>query len=241
MNLNKQILRLRLKQSLASFTGKKIVAFVLSLVVLGVSFAPAVALAEDKGKDATPGARPGLLRFFEGNGRAAIGSGIVVSTSKGTNSLVVTKDSKNITINVSDKTQFRRRFWGKGTFDEIQVGDTVNVIGQWTDSSHTAINATLIRDLSIQKRAGVFFGTIKSISGSVWVMTTVNRGEQTVTVDSLTKLIDRKGQTINASDIKEGHRIRVRGLWDKTASTITQVTQVKDFDLPVKPTPMATP
>ncbi|HEX6977062.1 MAG TPA: DUF5666 domain-containing protein [Patescibacteria group bacterium] len=229
MNLN--------KQSLASFTGKKVAAFIVTLVVLGASFAPA-ALAEDK--DSTSGARPGLAKIFNIAAKAAVGSG--VAASKADNSFVVTKDGKNITVNVTDKTQFRRRFWGKSSLNEIQTGDTVNVIGLWSDDSHTTINARLVRDLSIQKRAGVFFGTVKSkTSDTVWVISTVNRGDQTVTVDTTTKLVNRKEETISQSDIKVGDRIRVKGLWDKSASTITQVTHVKDFDLPEKVNPTATP
>lgn len=217
----------------------KFTAVILTLIFGALVFAPSFALASDKDNDDKAGTRPGLLKMFENTGRAAIGSGVV--KSKGTGSIVVTKDGKDITVNVSDKTQFRRRFWGKGTFDEIQVGDTVNVIGRWTDDTHTAINAVLIRDLSIQKRLGVFFGTVKSINSSVWVITTMKRGEQEVTVSGTTKFTNRKDETINASDVLVGHRVRVRGLWDKTKSTITEVSQVKDFDLPVKPAPTATP
>lgn len=218
---------------------KKFILAIFTLVFGSLMFVPSFAMASDKGKEENAGTRPGLLRFFEKDGRAAIGSGVV--KSKETNSLVVTKDDKDVTVNVTDKTQFRRRFWGKGTFDEIQTGDTVNVIGRWADDAHTAINAVLIRDLSIQKRLGVFFGTVKSMNSNVWVISTLKKGEQEVTVNTTTKLVNRKGETISLDDVKTEHRVRVRGLWDKTKSTITEVSQVKDFDLPVKPTPTATP
>jgi len=32
-----------------------------------------------------------------------------------------------------------------------------------------------------------------------------------------------------------GHRIRVKGLWNNKNSTVTEVSHVKDFDLPVRP------
>ncbi len=214
---------------------KKITAVALSLVVAGAVLAP-VTLADNDTASPTSGMRPGLNRLFRINSRAAIGSGVVAS--KGTNSFVVTKDGKNITIDVSDKTQFRRRFWGKSSFGEIQTGDTVNVIGLWADDSHTTINATLVRDLSIQKRAGIFFGIVKSVNSNVWVITTLKRGDQTVTVDTTTKLVNRRGETISLGDVEVGDRIRVRGIWDKSASTITQVTHVKDFSFPM---PSASP
>ena len=202
--------------------------FVLGLTAMTVlAFAvPSLAMAEDN--TATPGARPGLLRqIFAKNGRVAIGSGVVASKSTG--ELTVTRDGKTYTVLVDGNTKFRRRFWGGGSLDEIQVGDTVNVIGKWTDDSHTTIQAVLVRDISIQKRAGVFFGTVTSLTSDGWVMATISRGNQTVTVSSSTKFVNRKGETISQADIKVGDRVRVRGLWDKANSTVTEVSGVKDF------------
>ena len=66
---------------------------------------------------------------------------------------------------------------------------------------------------------------------------TINRGSQTVTIDSITKLFDRKQSTIQQAAIVVGHKVRVHGLWNNTAKTITEVTVVKDFSLPIVPTP----
>lgn len=231
---------------------RKLVALIFTLVFGALVLSPTFALAADKGKSEVRGERaatiPGILKVFKTTGRASIGSGVVAS--KGTDSIVVTaKDGQEITVNVGEKTQFRRRFWGKSSFDEIQTGDTVNVIGRWTDDTHTAINAVLIRDLSIQKRLGVFFGAVKSMNNDVWMITTVNRGNQEVTVSSTTKFINRRDEKMTSKEVQVGHRVRVRGLWDKTKSTIREVTEVKDFDLPAKgsveptavPTPTPTP
>ena len=189
------------------------------------------------------GSRPGLFKkFFDLKGRAAIGTGTV--TGKSGTTLTVTKDGTSYTVLTDDKTQFRRRFWGKGSLDEIVVGHTVNVIGVWTDDTKTTIQAKLVRDLSVQKRFGVFMGFVKSLTGSGWVMGTVSekRTDQTVTVSSSTKFENRKGETIAQSDILVGHRVRVKGLWDREANTVTEVSQVKDFNLPVvSATPTATP
>jgi hypothetical protein len=68
-------------------------------------------------------------------------------------------------------------------------------------------------------------------------MTTVGRGNQTVTVSGNTRFIDRTGMGIGQNVILVGHRVRVMGLWDSKNNTITEVSQVKDFDLPAKSTP----
>jgi hypothetical protein len=62
-----------------------------------------------------------------------------------------------------------------------------------------------------------------------------------VTVSSSTKFVDRRGKTIAQTDVAVSHRIRVKGMWDNTNSTITEVTQVKDYSLPVKPAGTPTP
>lgn len=190
------------------------------------------------------GSRPGLLKkTFELKGKAAIGTCTVTGISGTT--ITCTKDGKTFTVLTDDKTQFRRKFWGKSSLSEIHNGDVVNVIGLWTDDSHTTIQAHLIRDTSIQKRFGVFFGTVTSLTADGWVMDTLRRGSQTVTVGSDTKFVNRREQAITKTDIAVGHRVRVKGLWDSKLSTITEVKQVKDFSLPPKasgtPTPTPTP
>jgi hypothetical protein len=169
-------------------------------------------------------------------------------TAKGSNTLTVSdKDGKSVAVNISGSTKIERRFFGKSTFDEILVGHTVNVVGKWNDENHTAIDASMIRDLSIQKRFGVFIGIVKTISGNTLTLETVNRGTQGVTLVSATKITNRKGETIPLSSVVVGHRIRVKGTWDRTNSTVTEVTQLKDYSLPMnpavtsKPTPVVTP
>ena len=178
--------------------------------------------------------RPGLFKkAFEL--RAAIGTCTITGISGTT--ITCTKDGKTYTILTDSSTQLRRRFWGKAALSEMQVNDVINVIGKWQDDAHTTILAKLVRDTSIQKRFGVFFGTVTSLTVDGWVMNTLNRGSQTVTVGSSTKFVNRKEETIAKTDIAVGHKVRVKGLWDKKNSTITDVTHVKDFSLPPKPTP----
>lgn len=164
--------------------------------------------------------------------KAARISGAVVS-SVGTNTLSVTKEGKNLTVDISANTQLRRKFWGKATLSEFAVGDQVNIIGMWKDEGQSEITARLVRDVSIQKRHGVFFGTVTAVNSAGWQMEALNRGNQTVNVGTETKFTDRKEQTINQTDIKVGNKVRVRGLWDSKANTISEVITVKDYSIPV--------
>lgn len=159
-----------------------------------------------------------------------------------TASITVDNGGTSVVVNITDKTQLRRKFWGKSVISEFSVGDTVNIVGKWTDDTKTVVNAVTIRNESIQKRNGVFFGEVKSLSSGGFVMTTIHRVDETVTIGTA-KITDRKGGTLTGSDIKVGDRVRVRGMWDSNAKTITEVKEVKDFSLPLKPspTPVATP
>lgn len=157
-------------------------------------------------------------------------------TAKDATSITVDNDETSVKVDITANTHFRRKFWGKSTLAEIVVGDSVDVVGRWVNEGKTEIKSVLIRDLSIQKRFGVFFGTIKTITGTGFVMTTIQIGDEVVTLDTA-KLIGRTGRLIKASDILVGHRVRVRGLWDAVNFTITQVSEVKDFTLPVVPSP----
>lgn len=157
---------------------------------------------------------------------------------KNGNTLTVTKDGVANSVLVDNNTRLRRRFWGKATLEEMSVGDLVNVLGKWTDEAKSTIQARLVRDTSIQKKYGVFFGTVTSLSP--FIMDT-HRGAQTVTFSTASKFVNRKGETMGQVEILVGHRVRVRGLWDSKLNTITEVAQVKDYSLPVKPSPTPTP
>jgi len=157
------------------------------------------------------------------------------------NTLTVAANNGNTyTVFVTEQTQIRRRFWGQAQLAEFSVGDNLNVIGKWKDDAKTQVEARVIRNSSIQKRFGVFFGTITGKTDSNFTMQTVSRGTQTVFFDSSTKFVNRRGEGMSYTDVQVGHRVRVKGLWDNKLNKITEVTQVKDFTIPaqgVTPTP----
>lgn len=153
--------------------------------------------------------------------------------SIGTSSLSVKDgDGKTYQVNILSTTNLVRAFGGKSSLSEFSVNDKIMVFGKFTDSTDTAINANTIRDLSIQKRWGVFFGQITVLNSNNFVMKTAERGNQTVYFGT-SKFVNRKEAIINYDDLKVGNRVRVKGVWDKTLNQISGVSQVKDFSLPV--------
>lgn len=71
-------------------------------------------------------------------------------------------------------------------------------------------------------------------------MTTIHKDNETVTIGSA-KIIDREENTLTASQIKVGERVRVRGIWDAKNSTISNVIEIKDFSIPALPTFFGSP
>lgn len=171
--------------------------------------------------------------------RAWVEKGTVTVISGST--LTVTKEGITYTVSTDANTIFRRRFGGKSQLSEITVNDTVNILGKWQNEEKTQILATHIRDLSIQKRHATFFGIVKTKTDTTLVLTTVTRGEQTITITTSTKLVNRKMEEIKMADIQIGHRVRVKGIWDLTSKSVTETTQIKDFSIPAQPSPTATP
>jgi hypothetical protein len=148
------------------------------------------------------------------------------------------EDGKTYQVNITEKTQLRRHFGGESSLSEFSVGDEVNVIGRYTDETKSIIEAVLIRNKSIQKRWGVFFGEVLSKEGNVLMIKTLNRGEIKVYVGDSTKIINRREESVSLNNIEIGHRVRVKGVWDRTLSEIRETNEIKDFSLP--PTPAKT-
>ncbi|MEK7565782.1 MAG: DUF5666 domain-containing protein, partial [Patescibacteria group bacterium] len=130
------------------------------------------------------------------------------------------------TVNISPNTKLLRKFGAKSTLTEFSVGDNVMVVG-------SSASASLVRNFSIQKRHGVFFGEI--ISLEPLIIKTLHRGNQTITLSSSTKYVNRQEAAIVFATLQIGHRLRVKGLWDSKLNTITEVAKIKDYSLPPLP------
>lgn len=178
-----------------------------------------------------------VVTFKNINKRGELPNVKVVSVDA--NSIIVDNGGTSVKIDLVTNTHFRREFWGKSDVSEISVGDTLNVIGRWKNEEKTEITAALVRDLSIQRRNGVFFGNVKAVTDSGFVMTTIHRSDETVVLNLSSKLIGRNGVAITRDDISVGDRVRVGGLWNNNKFTITEVNEVKDFNLPPHATPEA--
>lgn len=154
--------------------------------------------------------------------------------------LTVSNNGKTYLISIISTTNLRRHYFGKASFSEFQVNDLVDIIGTYVDDAGTTIHARLIRDVSIMKRRGVFFGTVSAKTDTTITLASKERGAQTITVSSNTRYLNQKGVATTIATINLGDTIRVRGLWDKANNTVTEVTEIKDFSKETTSTPIPT-
>lgn len=146
---------------------------------------------------------------------------------------VAGEDGKTYTVNITNETKLIRRFGGESRLNEFSVGNEVNVFGKFTDESQTTIDARLIRNISLQKRWGVFFGEVKVKNSDNFVIKTIKRGDQTVYFQNETKFINHKKETISYDNLQIGNRVRVKGIWDRSLNKITEVEEVRVFPAPL--------
>jgi hypothetical protein len=163
-------------------------------------------------------------------------------TNIGTMELTITdKENHAYTVKITDKTQLIRRWGGESNLGEFAVGNEVNVIGKWNDEQKTTIEAVLVRNLSIQKRFGVFFGQVTEKKDNYFVITTIDRGNQKVYFSNTTKFLDDKKNPINYSNLKIGDRLRVKGVWDRSLNEIRETQEVRVFPQAPRLTPTVSP
>lgn len=149
----------------------------------------------------------------------------------GTNNFVVNGTTVNLTAN----TVILRRFGGKSNLKEFSVGDEVQVLGKWTSTTQTAVDAKLVRNSSIQKRRGTFVGAITGVTDTGFTFQPLSRPTQTASVSAATKHVDRTMRPIAKASILAGHKVQIKGLWDNKLNTISEISLIKDFSLPPQP------
>lgn len=145
---------------------------------------------------------------------AISGSIISASTTFGTSSIAWTVDGSGV-------SKVTRRYGGNGTVADIQVGDYLSFNGSLTaTASGFSVKATSLKDWSIQVRNSSFSGTISSITGTSFVLTTTDNKTITVNTDANTK-ITRGDTPVAFSALIVGDKItKTEGLYNNTSNTL---------------------
>ena len=147
-----------------------------------------------------------------------------------TTSLQMKDKKENIwTVNFDENTVLRRKFGGESNTTEFSVGDRIVVKGKKSLTTEYTIDAKAIRNMSIEKKNGVFNGKVKNLSGSTFDIETVGRDTQKVTVSDETKFIKVSVEGKNEgslADLQNDQTVVVKGLWDRKLKTVTEVKTV---------------
>lgn len=126
------------------------------------------------------------------------------------------------TVNLTADTKIIRRFGTKENgVNTLSAGDMINIKGVITESPSQTIQASQIKDTSIQKIKEEKTGIIQSISGTDFVLRidSAQANEYTVKTDSDTKISGKK-EVKQFSDLKIGDRVAVSGVRNRSNLTI---------------------
>lgn len=148
--------------------------------------------------------------------------GTLVAISGTTLPAVLTVQSgvTSYTVNVTTSTSLIRKYNATSGLDEFAVADLVRV---WGTFNGTTVDATKVKDLSIQRKGAAQWGKIVSIdtSASTFLFDT-NRKKtpnQTVTTSASTKIVLGNQLGIFA-DLKVGMVVKVVSLWRPSQQTM---------------------
>lgn len=142
----------------------------------------------------------------------------------------VTVGATTYTVNISATTKIVRKFNGTSDLGEFVVGDSVQVTGKLSNDVANTIDATKIKDLSIQRVGGTFKGAIvlPYCSSNYFTFKPDERVQQTVNLSSATK-ITRGGTKITCADLVAGERAKVIGIWNTTNNTVAAERIIVDM------------
>jgi hypothetical protein len=133
----------------------------------------------------------------------------------------LTSGATTYTVNVSATTKIVRKFNGTSDLGEFVIGDSIQVTGKLSADVANTIDATKIKDLSIQRIGGNFKGAIvlPTCSSNSFTFKPDGRIQQTVSISTATK-ITRGGEKITCTGLVAGERAKVIGVWNTRANTI---------------------
>lgn len=182
----------------------------IAVIAMGVAILPGKARATDSSSSDSED----FVRVSMQGALAAVSATTPPAT------LMVTVNGLSYTVNMTSSTKLLRKFNGESTLDEFMVGDRLEITGT-IGTTTTTIDATRIRDLSIQRKNGLFKGTVGTLTcaSNYFTFTPDHRPIQTVYFTTATKIF-RNGEKIACTDLIGGERAYVIGLWRPASARI---------------------
>jgi hypothetical protein len=132
------------------------------------------------------------------------------------------------TVRTDTDTKFVRKHGGASVVSELSVGDFMSFSGAFDTTATTpTVNASLIKDWSIQKLDQVLTGEVKSVNTGAlsFVLNTEKKGDVSVLTNTSTTFTNGT-TTGNLANVVVGVKAKVRGVWNSTTNILT-ATSVK--------------
>jgi hypothetical protein len=155
------------------------------------------------------------------NGKVLVRGAKVTSVVGNTINAYTSWSSVNLNwaVNVPANSPIIRRFGGNGAISEVSVGDFISFQGNLvtTSASPIVVNATTVKDWSIQKNVTVrttIEGQLKSIVGTVAptsMVVTSGNTDYTVNIATDTSILNSLWAKTVLSSFKVGDKIRAYG------------------------------
>jgi hypothetical protein len=196
---------------------KKILITSVVLLILSILVSPLAFAKDDKDKDNKESAQIGFFISAERNGNVKL-VGTLKSISG--NSLTVTSWGGDWIVDASS-AKLIRRLGGTSNLSEFQAGDQLSIQGTVLTSGWS-VTAKKIQNLSIQVKNADFSGTISAlnVSARTFILKTAKRGDLQVSVNSDAKIYINKDKAAQLSDLSNGMIARIKGVWNRNASTV---------------------
>ncbi len=154
---------------------------------------------------------------------------IVKSLNDDRKEIKAVKDGHTYTIDAKNAKIRKEKSGSKSMkFSSIKKGDVLYAKGSYDDHD---VTATLVRDLSVTKKA-TFYGVVTERNSATQTVKieTLKRGKITAAILKSTKVTyDGKKRTFD--DIRDDDEVLVTGTWNHSKKTITKT---KNFDILVK-------
>ena len=214
---------------------KKIISCIAILsTVMAVSIFAVALTASAQTTASTPQSVGSTLEVHIYNNGTALVRGAKVSGVSG-NAISATTTfgsySINWTVGTSSSTNIIKRYGGATVISNIQNGDFISFSGVLnTVASQATVDATSVRDWSLQTTNSTFSGTVSSINATAnsFVLATPSKGNITVNIISSTQFT-KDGTTVTISNLNVGDKIlQVSGLYDNLSQTL-QASTVKVY------------
>jgi hypothetical protein len=150
--------------------------------------------------------------------------------------LTVNTAHGSVTVNVTAKTRFARRFNGASSLDELSVNDHLQVAGRRVDAQ--TVDASMIKDLSIENTDTLLFAKVTGVAPTALTVVSEPRGHHhlalaagqtfTLPISPTTTIVVSGVVKPDDSSIQVGDSVSAAGVFDRHSHTFVSTRRVVD-------------